>query len=62
MYKVFNNDCCDVVASLFSLVSTVHKVNTRASNFDYFVPCCRLNVRKKFVDSRGVSVVECVKS
>ena len=40
MYKVFNNECCDIVRYLFCSVHNVHFNNTRASILNFFVLSC----------------------
>ena len=56
MYKVFNNECCDVARNLFCSVRNVHSLNNRASSLIWisFVPPCSLTLKQNFNAFLGI--------
>ena len=56
IFKVYNNDGCEVVNNLLKLVNSVHLRQTRSCNVNFYVPFCRLNIQKNFIVYRGVKL------
>jgi len=52
MFKVYHNLLSDCIIQMFTRTDTVHQ-QTRASDYDFFIPRVRLDVVKKFVVFTG---------
>ena len=47
MFQVYSNTTCDVITNLFTKIC--NNINTRSNTFNFFIPTCYMDVRKRFI-------------